>query len=73
MHVDEKTAQNALEILQGKAKGDTYEAANQLAARMEILGCDGHGDGLTNWLDAGDFEGDETIDTLVTEWNETTS
>lgn len=63
-----------LDILQEKIDGDRYSAANKLAYDMmvemnmnsyEISQAD---EGLTDWLYNGDYDGNETIDSLITEW-----
>lgn len=73
MHVNQQTAHNALGVLQGKTEGDRYEAANQLAARMLIEMDTDDDNGLTDWLHEGDFDGDETIVSLIAEWKEQTT
>lgn len=70
MHVDQQTALNALAVLQGIREGDKYVAANQLAARILIEMNDNVDNGLTDWLYDGDFDGDETIASLIVEWEE---
>lgn len=68
MHVNKQTANKALEVLQGIREGDKFEAANQLAARMLIEMNTDDDNGLTDWLHEGDFDGDETIASLIVEW-----
>jgi hypothetical protein len=63
-------AQKALEILQGKQDGDGYGAANILASRMNIEMNADEGSELTDWLAEGDFDGDETMESLIAEWKE---
>lgn len=70
MHVNQQTANKVLEILQGIREGDKYEAANQLAARMLIEMNTDDDNGLTDWLNDGDFDGNETIASLIVEWKE---
>lgn len=64
-------ANAALEILQGKRTGDEYAAANHLAAYIERhYEVDAHNEGLTDWLASGDYDGNETINSLIAEWTE---
>ena len=60
----------ALEILQGKIDGDIYEAAGVVGARMLVEMNRDQMDGLTDWLTEGDYDGSETINSLVREWIE---
>lgn len=69
----EMTTRNQdLLILQNKYDGDTYEAANRLAAHLNAT-YDIVDDGtLTDWLAEGDYDGKETIITIVAEWRQLT-
>lgn len=66
------THNNDLKILQGKSEGDTYDAANRLAQHIinhyDIV----EGEDLSDWLAEGDYDGDETIASLVSEWRSIT-
>jgi hypothetical protein len=64
-------AQQAIEILAGKAEGDKDEALQELS--VAVLAESAYGDpdsSLTDWLAAGDYTGSETVESIAAEWDE---
>ena len=63
-----------LQILQGTKSGDSYAAANRLASHLAShYDITSTGDeSLTDWLASGDYDGSETITSIVAEWREVT-
>jgi hypothetical protein len=66
--ITKMTPATSLLILQDREVGDTYMAANDLAAYMVTLGVDAQGEALTDWLAEGDYDGSETVESLISEW-----
>ena len=64
-------AQKAIAILANKANGDRYEAVKIL----ENAVCDAseYGDpdnSLQDWIGAGQYTGEETVESIAAEWDE---
>ncbi len=64
-------ATQAIAILAGRAQGDRDDAIQELSAAVEVESEYGDPDSsLTDWIAAGAYYGDETVETIAAEWDE---
>lgn len=60
-----------IQVLAGKHNGDRSEAVYSLATFVKAESVYGDPDGsLVDWISAGDYTGDETVESIASEWDE---
>jgi len=60
-----------IKVLAGKRRGSRYEAVLSLAQQVEAASTYGDPDNsLVDWLSAGEYTGNETVESITVEWDE---
>ena len=65
------TAEQAIQVLAGTQTGSRDEAIQVLASAVTLESEYGDpDDSIMDWIAAGDYTGDETVESIAAEWDE---